>query len=262
MFADHPTDLTRRLGSVPFRPERGRHDDRVVQTGDIARLMLGSFIRPAQETGTASPRVEVVLGYLVRHEQAWVLLDTGIGEAGRETEEGYRPRRVPLADALATVGARLDDVSLVTNCHLHFDHCGGNHLLPRTPIVVQRRELSAAHEEDYTVPELVDFAGARYEQVDGEVELLPGLLLVPTPGHTDGHQSLVVRCQDGTVVLAGQSHDHSADFGADAMAAGARGAGAAPPLPITPAWMDRLLDLDPRRVTFAHDSSVWEPPSG
>jgi N-acyl homoserine lactone hydrolase len=261
MFADHPTDLTLPLGSAPFRPGDGRHDDRVVQTGDIARLMLGSFIRPASETGTGSPRVEVVLGYLVRHEQGSVLLDTGIGAAGPETEEWYRPTRVPLAEALRTVGARLDDVRLVTNCHLHFDHCGGNSLLSGTPIVVQRRELAAARGAGYTVPELIDYAGARYEAVDGEAELLPGLLLVPTPGHTDGHQSLVIRCQDGTVVLAGQSHDHSADFAADAMAVQARRAGAAPPLPTTAAWMDRLLDLDPRRVMFAHDSSVWEPPS-
>jgi glyoxylase-like metal-dependent hydrolase (beta-lactamase superfamily II) len=223
-------------------------------------VRLGSFIRPARETGTGSPRVEIVLGYLVRHDRGLILLDTGIGDAGAETEEWYRPNRVPLRAALTGAGVDLADVRLVVNCHLHFDHCGGNPLLAGTPVVVQRRELAASREESYTVPELVDYVGVRYEEVDGEVELAPDVLLVPTPGHTDGHQSLVVRCADGTVVLAGQSHDHSADFAADAMAVDARREGAAPPLPMAPAWMERLLDLDPRRVMFAHDASVWEPP--
>jgi N-acyl homoserine lactone hydrolase len=69
----------------------------------------------------------------------------------------------------------------------------------------------------------------------------------------------VLRCTDGTVVLAGQSHDHASDFAADVLAAQARRDGLAPPLPLSPAWVDRLLDLDPRRVVFAHDASVWEP---
>src|SRR5205085_11068008 len=100
----------------------------------------------------------------------------------------------------------------------HFDHCGGNPLLAGTRILVQRRELELARGGEHTFPELVDFQGVTYDEVDGEVEPLPGVLVVPTPGHTDGHQSVVVRCSDGTVVLAGQSHDHASDFGADAMA--------------------------------------------
>ena len=108
--------------------------------------------------------------------------------------------------------------------------------------------------------ELVDHPGVRYEELDGEVELLPGVLVVPTPGHTDGHQSLVVRCADGTVVLAGQTHDHTSDFAADALAFQAARDGLPAPLPVSPAWMERLLELDPRRVLFAHDASVWEPP--
>jgi N-acyl homoserine lactone hydrolase len=231
----------------------------MLRIDDINRIPLGRFIRPPEETGTEQPRVEVVIGYLVRHPEGTVLLDTGIGDAGEETEEWYRPERIELPDALQRNGARLEDIDLVVNCHLHFDHCGGNPLLAGTPIVTQRRELEVARAGDYTVPELVDFDGVRYEEADGEVELLPGVLLLPTPGHTDGHQSLVLRCTDGTVVLAGQSHDHTSDFAADVLAAQARRDGLAPPLPLSPDWIDRLLDLDPRRVLFAHDASVWEP---
>jgi N-acyl homoserine lactone hydrolase len=91
------------------------------------------------------------------------------------------------------------------------------------------------------------------------VEILPGVLVVPTPGHTAGHQSLVVRADDGTVVVAGQSHDTATAYSADAIAWRAVSDGHGPPLPVTPAWIDRLQRLDPRRVVFAQDHAIWEP---
>ncbi|GHH80514.1 hypothetical protein GCM10018793_35760 [Streptomyces sulfonofaciens] len=233
-------------------------------TGDTAvrRLDLGYFVRPAEETGGAAPRVEPVLGYLVRHPEGLLLFDTGMGVADPGTEAHYRPRRRDLAAALAAAGTALADVSLVVNCHLHFDHCGGNALLARTPILVQDTELAAARRDGYTVPELVDFPGAAYRELSGEAEIWPGVWVVPTPGHTDGHQSLVVRQADGTAVLAGQSHDTASGFAADELARRARQDGAAEPLPHHRPWLDRLCAFDPRRVLFAHDCSVWEPADG
>jgi len=226
----------------------------------ITRLCLGTFVRPAAETGTGAPRVEIVLAYVVRHRAGVLLFDTGIGDADPETEAWYRPARTSLPDALQTLGLAVADVDLVANCHLHFDHCGGNPLLAGRPVFCQRSELATALAGDYTVPRLVDHPGATYEELDGEAEILPGVLVVPTPGHVAGHQSLVVRCDDGTVVLAGQSHEHASDFSADALTVGARRAGTPEPLPGGPDWMERLLELDPRRVLFAHDAAVWEPP--
>jgi N-acyl homoserine lactone hydrolase len=112
---------------------------------------------------------------------------------------------------------------------------------------------------DYTLPELVDAEGLCYEELSGEAEILPGVLVIPTPGHTAGHQSLVVRGGDGTVVVAGQSHDTASAYSADVLAWRARRDEHGPPLPLTPAWIDRLQRLDPRRVVFAHDRAVWEP---
>ena len=225
---------------------------------DVRRLLLGSFVRPPEETGGA-PRVESVYAYAVPHDRGLVLLDTGIGAADEETEAWYRPRRVPLATALAEHGWTIDDVHLVVNCHLHFDHCGGNPLFDGRRIVAQRRELGTARAGDYTFAELVDFAGATYEEIDGEAEVLPGVHVVPTPGHVDGHQSLVVECGDGSIVLAGQSHDSASAWSADALAAQAGEIGHADPLPSYPDWLPRLLAFDPRRVVFAHDAAVWIP---
>ncbi|MGH3329940.1 MAG: MBL fold metallo-hydrolase, partial [Nocardioidaceae bacterium] len=154
------------------------------------------------------------------------------------------------------------DIDVVVNCHLHFDHCGGNPLLAGTPVVCQRKELSAAGSGDYTMEHLIDHPGARYELLDGEAEIWPGVHLIPTPGHVDGHQSLVVECEDGSVVLAGQSHDTASAWSADALAASAATLGHTEPLPPAPVWMERLLAFDPRRVVFAHDAAVWEPTVG
>ncbi|MEZ0067055.1 N-acyl homoserine lactone hydrolase [Streptacidiphilus sp. MAP12-20] len=227
----------------------------------VRRLDLGYFVRPAEEVGGPQPRVEPVLAYLVRRDDGLILFDTGIGDAGPETDAHYRPHRRPLEAALADAGVRLADISLVANCHLHFDHCGGNPALARTPILVQTTELAAARGEGYTAEGLVDFPGATYAELDGEAEVRPGVWIIPTPGHTAGHQSLAVRRPDGTVVLAGQAHDFASHFTADQLAHRAAADGAAQPLPPVPPWLERILDLDPRRVLFAHDCAVWEPPA-
>src|SRR6185503_18486453 len=85
------------------------------------------------------------------------------------------------------------------------------------PVFVQRTELDAARRvEDYTLPELIE--SDRFEVVEGEAEMLPGVHLMPTPGHTAGHQSLIVRRPDGVVVVAGQSHDTATQYAADQLA--------------------------------------------
>jgi N-acyl homoserine lactone hydrolase len=225
----------------------------------VARIELGSFVRPPEETGTDSHRVETVLGYVARTPEGVLLLDTGLGEGDEETERWYRPRRIKIEDALRTVGLSVDDIDLVVNCHLHFDHIGANPTFAGKPIFCQRGELETARTADYTFPALVDFAGASYELLDGEARIGSSVHIIPTPGHVDGHQSVVLECEDGSIVLAGQAHDVASDWSADVLAARALKLGHEPPLPRPSPWLDRLLQFDPRRVVFAHDHAVWTP---
>ena len=225
----------------------------------VRRVDFGYFVRPPEETGTGEPRVEPCLGYLVVHPEGTLLFDTGMG-GDPWVDQHYRPRRTSLELALSAVDVSVDDIDLVANCHLHFDHCGGNAFFSGKPILTQASELVAARTVvDYTLAELIDTPGTRYEELAGEAEVLPGVILIPTPGHTEGHQSLVVRKSDGTVVVAGQSHDTATAYSADALAWRAHRDNHSQPLPVPPSWLDRLQQLDPARVVFAHDHGVWEP---
>ncbi len=225
----------------------------------VSRVDFGYFVRPAEETGTGAPRVEPCLGYLVEQADAVLLFDTGLG-SDPSVDAHYRPRRRSLREAVSSAGHSLDAITHVANCHLHFDHCGGNPQLVGRPVFTQAVELSTARNTvGYTLPQLLDAPGTRWEELDGQAQVLPGVTLIPTPGHTEGHQSLVVRRRDGVVVVAGQSHDSASDYSADSLALRAQRDGHAAELPVAPEWLARLEELDPSRVVFAHDHSVWEP---
>jgi N-acyl homoserine lactone hydrolase len=127
--------------------------------------------------------------HVIQHPDARVLVDTGMTELHPAVAD-MDPRLVPLSEQ---ADFDLAGIDVVINTHLHFDHCGGNHLFTGKPIYVQRRELDDARsQDDYTIREWVEAPGAQYVPVDGPLELLPGLRLVPAPGHTPGSQMVVV----------------------------------------------------------------------
>jgi N-acyl homoserine lactone hydrolase len=102
-----------------------------------------------------------------------LLFDIGMG-GDPWVDQHYRPRRTGLEQALSSVDASVDDVDLVANCHLHFDHCGGNASFAGKPILTQVSELAAARTMvDYTLAELIDTPGTGYEELVGEAEVLP-----------------------------------------------------------------------------------------
>ena len=97
---------------------------------------------------------------------------------------------------------------------------------------------------------------AALEEIDGEAEPWPGIRIVPTPGHSPGHQSLVVDTKKGRVVLAGQALNFSSDYARHQYSheLALAGESHAP----YPDWIGRFHELDPVRVHFAHDRAIWE----
>jgi N-acyl homoserine lactone hydrolase len=129
----------------------------------------------------------------------------------------------------------------VINTHLHFDHCGGNRRFAGTPTYVQRAELAAAVAPDY-LEEWVRFPGATYVEVDGDAELFDGVSVLSTPGHSAGHQSVVVETGDGTIVLGGD-----VTYSMRELIDGA-----------TPSIL-RIHELKPSLVYLAHHEQPWAP---
>ncbi|TFB91555.1 MBL fold metallo-hydrolase [Cryobacterium sp. HLT2-28] len=149
----------------------------------------------------AAGEVMPIYVHVIDHPNARVLVDTGMTELHPAVAD-LDPRLRPLNEQ----GFDLDSVDIVVNTHLHFDHCGGNKLFTGKPIYVQRQELADARSEDnYTIREWVDPPGPRYMPVEGEFELLPGLRLLPAPGHSRGTQIVVVDTGEGQLIVAGDT---------------------------------------------------------
>jgi N-acyl homoserine lactone hydrolase len=124
------------------------------------------------------------------------------------------------------------------------------------PIYVQESELEAAQAPLYTVSEWVRFPGAAYRPVRGSAELSPNLAIVATPGHTPGHQSVVVRSNSETRIIVGQAAYTAAEFEAARSASSTVPDGTWSP----PAYVEslaRLHSLNPESAWFSHDSRVW-----
>ncbi len=148
-----------------------------------------------------------------------VLVDTGMGDRWSEKEvRMYRiDRSATLLDGLRGQGLSPDDVDVVINTHLHFDHSGGNTRLvdgrvrptfPRARYVVQRGEWEDAthpHERSrasYRADDFVPVAEAgQLDLVEGETEVAPGVRVVPVGGHTTHHQMAVVADGGATLVV-------------------------------------------------------------
>jgi N-acyl homoserine lactone hydrolase len=221
----------------------------------VTRMLVGGFLAP--ESYAPGERV-VVNAWLVRHPEARILVDTGIAEDLPPGDvERLKFVRTPITDALAALGIDPPQVDLVLNCHLHADHAGGNVHFPDARILVQPAELAAAREPDYSVPEALNLEAGGYEEHDGEHEPLPGVRIVPTPGHSPGHQSVAIECEGGTLLLAGQCFRDASSF-ARALTALELARGGYADVPEVPTWLPRLLELGSHRVAFAHDRAVWQ----
>jgi glyoxylase-like metal-dependent hydrolase (beta-lactamase superfamily II) len=171
----------------------------------------------------ADERNRIPLGLrclLVETPDALVLIDTGVGNKESEKflgiygiENAGSPTR--LEDGLREAGFSPEDVDIVIDTHLHFDHAGGNTFrdpegevrltFPRARYVVQRGEWEYAHWNNERVRasylpdnfDPVERAG-RFDFVEGEREIIPGIRVFPTPGHTPHHQSVLISSEGET----------------------------------------------------------------
>lgn len=222
----------------------------------VIPFLVSELRLPAAERALLGVEWWPSYAHAIEHPGGVFLFDNGAGTGNAEVESTFSPRVRPIEGALESVGISLADVTGAANCHLHFDHSGQNARLIGMPIFVQRTEWAMVHQPDYTVAEWIDVPGLAYELLDGEIEVAPGLSLIPTPGHTSGHQSLVIDDPDGTIVLAGQAVRSRAEWeGSTAKQDSGRPDAAEGEVYDT--TVARLRALEPARVHFAHDDAVW-----
>lgn len=145
-----------------------------------------------------------------------ILVDTGIRDHDRWDRELNPVWAEPdehIEAALAEIGWRPADVNIVINSHLHYDHAENNLLFRNATFVVQRSEWEYAKNPIPSQQALYDFAWTDevtthldYQLVAADdVDVLPGLRLIQTPGHSRGHQSVVVSTPEGPVCIAGDA---------------------------------------------------------
>lgn len=171
---------------------------------EIYRLTLATVTQvpewhPERDTFQAFP----VHAWVVHHPDGAILVDTGIGAGNPTIDAWFHPEVTDVGEALASAGLEVGDIDAIVLSHLHFDHCGQQRRL-RAPVYVQADEHRLARQPLYTVAEWATVGDDRLRLVRGDVEMRAGVRLIATPGHTPGHQSVVVSSRADRVVLAAQ----------------------------------------------------------
>lgn len=203
-----------------------------------------------------------VYSYLIQTSDSLILLDTGCshqcrtnpaGLLGADTFKVLKPDLTPTDHIVAQLGALHlipADIDLVVNSHCHFDHAGGNEGFPTNRFGIQQLEYQAAEEDRETYPDLAfrppDLS--RLTLFRGDTELAPGATLISTPGHTLGHQSLLVELSDRAVLITSDAVYTKSHFSVEHL-------GAAKDPALARASLKRLLEIsrDGARPFFSHD---------
>ena len=153
-----------------------------------------------------------VYSVLVLHEEGPILIDTGLNPDGRvDPERTWGPRAKlikpevtaedDIRERLGLLGLKPSDIKMVIITHLHWDHTGGLRFFTHCPIMVQRAEYRFAYNPDSFVAAQYmrnhfDYP-LNYQLLEGDQMILPGVSVVTTPGHTPGHQSVLIRLNSG-----------------------------------------------------------------
>jgi N-acyl homoserine lactone hydrolase len=218
---------------------------------DVLTLALVSAV-PEFHPERDSFRPFPVHGFLVHHPDGPIVVDTGIGVGNSVIDSLYPHESVSLVEELHRCGVDERDVQLIINSHLHFDHCGQNHAVA-CPVMVQEAEVTAARQPHYTVDEWAAVPTHRLHVVDGDADVCDGIQVILTPGHTPGHQAVVIRSTDDVVVIAAQCIFRREAWLGEAETSNLHG----------PEWhadaarsVARLRALQPTRVLLSHDAAI------
>lgn len=150
--------------------------------------------------------------YLLDTTDGLILIDTGLDEVFLNNPNYYdgtpmegllylymkEEHRIP--NLLKSAGYKPEDIKMVISTHLHCDHSGGHKYFRETPVLIQKNELTKLDDGTYSPPEC-RIKDLNYQIIDGDYDLCDNIRLVSTPGHSPGHQSVLVNTADSGYVL-------------------------------------------------------------
>jgi len=227
----------------------------------IVRLLLSEFLLPEGHPAAARERRAVVFGFVIDHPDRAIVVDTGVGRDQPFIDQLYAPFVRDIDGAITAVEIDPRSVVAVINSHLHFDHCGQNpsYYGTKIPVYVQQEEIRAAKEPFYTVAEWADVPADLLRAVRGDEVITEGVRILATPGHTKGHQSVVIEADEGTIVIAAQAVWDIAEFHAEA--ASLANVDAADLRDAAIASIRRLKAIGPVLAYFSHHRGILRRPA-
>jgi len=157
--------------------------------------------------------------WLIEDPKHTIMVDTCVSVRWREVHPEPLVKAYPphlehderLDTLLAKVGFNKSDVDIVINTHLHYDHCGNNEMFPQARFLVNENELRHAKNPGWWdaagyVQALFNVPGLKYKTVKGTMKVTPGVSIIPTTGHSPGHQSVLVQLEKtGLLVIGGDA---------------------------------------------------------
>lgn len=150
--------------------------------------------------------VPIYMWYLEGGEKK-VLIDSGVDAEFVRDHRGFPTETIQsFDDALISVGLRADDIDLVIQTHLHYDHCGHTARCCNAKAVVQKEELKFAFSPHPVMANIYMkklFNDLKFIVLDGDEEILPGIQVILSPGHTPGIQAVCVDTKKGKAVISG-----------------------------------------------------------
>lgn len=183
----------------------------------ISPLFLGSAVRDKSQTllcrDYGIPLEGAILAWLLIKDKELIVVDAGVFGPIERPDISLRYNQTPdqrMESQLSRFNVTFSDVAVVINTHLHLDHAGGNAYFPHARFIVQAKEMEYAknplpiHRGAYDM----DYSKMEFEFVDGDAEIVPGIKVVFTPGHSPGGQSILVDTKEGLYVIAGDTVTH------------------------------------------------------
>ncbi len=133
-----------------------------------------------------------------------ILVDAG--QTAAMSPKGWKRELSSPEDGLSRLGLKPEDIEIVILTHLHFDHIGLSHMYRKATFIVQKRELDYArnpHPIDARLYRSSTFESLNMELIDGQKEIIPGVSVFLTPGHSPGGQSVEIDTAAGKAVITG-----------------------------------------------------------